>query len=147
MLGTMHTEDNYEGSALAADSIAESIDQNRVDFAPVIADLLLQKTFDLARGENASPADLKEVISSFVKLRELEFKNRRLQLDALRGQREPSPQRHQVDLNIIPGSRPANQVPPVEIAVLPRATALPAGRKKQLTSPVESFPGKEDASA
>jgi hypothetical protein len=55
MMATMAAEDHYENSALAADSLAETIDQNRVDFAPVIGDLLLQKTFDLARGETASP--------------------------------------------------------------------------------------------
>src|SRR5688572_5401272 len=122
---TSRAGDAYENAAHDADSLCETIEANRVDFAPVIADLLLQKTFDLTRNAGSSPADLKEIIASFVKLRELELKNRRLQLNSSPDRYAVAPKRHHVDLNIIPPFHPHRPNPPnlrpsaVQFEVLP----------------------------
>jgi hypothetical protein len=111
----METEDAYENSALAADSLSETVGKNQIDFVPVTADLLLQKTFDLARNDAISSADLKEVDRQL-----REAPRTRPQSSSppdsrpRASHREASPQRHQVDLNIIPPARPVNQSPAVE---------------------------------
>ena len=112
VMTTLRADEAYKNAAHDADSLSETIDANRVDFAPVIGDLLLQKTFDLTRNAGSSPADLKEIIASFVKLRELELKNRRLQLNSSPDRSVTSPKRHQVDLNIIPPFHPSRPNPP-----------------------------------
>src|SRR5262249_5202226 len=64
-----HSASEYETSAAAADSLTETVQENRIHFAPLISELLLQKAFDLARSENQAH-DLKDLINSAVKLRE-----------------------------------------------------------------------------
>jgi hypothetical protein len=125
MIVTMKAEDDFENSAHAADSLSEIIDANRIDFAPVIADLLLQKTFDLTRNTSTSASDLKEVVASFVKLRELELKARRLEIESSRARIGAGPKHHHVDLNIIPPVRPSPQ-PAIQFSVLPRRSPPPS---------------------
>lgn len=149
-MATSVAEDNYENSALAADTLAEIIDQNRVDFAPVIGNLLLQKTFDLARGDSASSADLKEIIASFVKLQELELKTRRLQIESSRAHRVGGPQTHKVDLNIIPPARPPTPVSPppaIQFAVLPRSHAAKAPQTPETVDPDQTEPAANHPAA
>src|SRR3954470_11427317 len=100
--------------------IEESIQQNPTQFVPLISELLLHKAFDAARSENEKH-ELKDLINGVVKLRELELKVQRLQLQREQAQSRPTSKtcttrRHHVDLNIIP---PQRSVPP-KIAISER---------------------------
>lgn len=137
---TVLAAERFENSAFAAEALAEEMEQKQVDFAPVVADLLMQKTFDLARSEQASAAQLKEITDNFVKLRELELKTHRLRLGPGRREREDSPQRHQVDLKIVAPVPGASQSPAFEIEVVPRRSAgqLPASPASAEPAPVSA---------
>ena len=69
----------FETSSSAAEYVSETIRENRPQFPPVISELLLQKAFDLASDQRQSH-ELKDLIGSAIKLRELDLKVQRLQL-------------------------------------------------------------------
>jgi hypothetical protein len=69
----------FETSATTAEYLAETIRENRPPFAPMISELLLQKAFDLASNPSQNH-ELRDLINSAIKLRELDLKVQRLQL-------------------------------------------------------------------
>jgi hypothetical protein len=104
-LGTVAAQ--YETSSAAADVLAETVQENHTHFAPLISELLLQKAFDIARSEK-SAHELKDLINAAVKLRELDLKVQRVELQ--REQARARGHRRYVNLKILP----ADPVPPNE---------------------------------
>jgi hypothetical protein len=87
---------SYENSSASAELLTETIRDNRPQFAPLISELLLQKAFDAA-SDTRQTHELKDLISSAIKLRELDLKVQRLQL-----LRERTPRRTRVQIKTSP---------------------------------------------
>jgi hypothetical protein len=78
----------FETSAATAEYLAGTIRENHTQFAPLISELLLQKAFDAASDTGRSH-ELKDLINSAIKLRELDLKVQRLQILQERTPRRP----------------------------------------------------------
>jgi hypothetical protein len=70
---------DFETSACASELLTETIRENRPQFAPVISETSPAKAFDLASDQRQAH-ELKDLINSAIKLRELDLKMQRLQL-------------------------------------------------------------------
>ena len=98
----------FETSAATAEVLTETIHENRPQFAPLISELLLQKAFDQA-ADIGRTHDLKDLINSAIKLRELELKVQRLEL-LRQKQRTAPPRRTRVQVQVSPPvSQPKTQ--------------------------------------
>jgi hypothetical protein len=116
MAFAFEADEQLATNAMTADCLRETIDDHRVDFASVTAELLLSKTFAFARLDQPLEA-LQRLTSNFVKLRELELKARRFDLQRGHPARGSAPNRHHVELTVVPRGRPTQpnpQLPPSE---------------------------------
>jgi hypothetical protein len=97
----------FETSSATAELLTETIQENRPQFAPLISELLLQKAFDQAADASRNH-DLKDLVNSAIKLRELELKVQRLQLLRER-QRAQTNRRPRIRIDTAPSDHPKNE--------------------------------------
>jgi hypothetical protein len=134
MLRSHESRAAFEGSSAAAELLTGTIRENRPQFAPLISELLLQKAFDLANSQNERH-ELKDLINSAIKLRELDLKVQRLQL--LREKRDPNAARRRVHVK----SHPPLTRGETDLGQQPESAGIPAGEiSTSFAAPAQSTP-------